>query len=688
MQDNAAQIAWLLEEQNGRLRLLLPNRRELSIHASRLLPWSGPAQPGVDGREAAVGLLLRHRELREKQAASLDVVELWHMAQGEMTRASALWMAELGHSAPDVDTIAACGHALLECKTHFKFQSPEFEIFPEETVARRVAEQNAKRLREELNGQGNAWLQLLWEVHAKKRRDLPEANLSPDVADTLRALILRRIADPEQDEDAAQWRLLTRNLPEDPLLPLHLAQAWGLRPPHYNFWMDRADYPPGDAWAEVHARIIETLVRDAAGADLPDADTPFISVDNATTRDIDDAFSVSSLPEGGWQLELALACPALHWPFAADLDRAVMHRATSIYLPEATHHMLPERLALEAYALTQHTPRPALVVRCAVAPDGAVRSCTPFVARIRIAANLTYDKVEAALDGRDSAAAVWAEPLRLALDLARTRQAGRLERGAVIIERPDPQFVLTPQGDGPDAPLLVELLEEPQTPKAHLVVSEFMILANAELAGWMLARDMPLLYRTQDVPVPREYAGVWHKPHDIARVVRALAPASLETAPRPHAGLGEEVYAPTTSPLRRYPDLINEAQIVSCLQTGAPRWSRKELDEMLVGLNPRLDAAGQVQRMRPRYWKLLYIQQQGDKAWWPAVITDENEAFVSISLPREQMSLRARRNLFGDRTRLGQEIEVRLHKVYPLHNDVQIAEVREPSGSPGPCPGP
>ena len=73
-----------------------------------------------------------------------------------------------------------------------------------------------------------------------------------------------------------------------------------------------------------------------------------------------------------------------------------------------------------------------------------------------------------------------------------------------------------------------------------------------------------------------------------------------------------------SSPLRRYPDMINEAQIIHFLETGKPRWTREELDALLPLLNTHLDAAGQVQRFRPRYWKLLYFRQQGDKKWWPA----------------------------------------------------------------------
>ena len=136
------------------------------------------------------------------------------------------------------------------------------------------------------------------------------------------------------------------------------------------------------------------------------------------------------------------------------------------------------------------------------------------------------------------------------------------------------------------------------------------------------------------------------------------------------------MYAPSTSPLRRYPDMINETQIISLLRDGKPRWGKEELDTLLPLLNAHLDAAGQVQRFRPRYWKLLYFKQQGDR-WWPAVITDENDAFVTVNMPKEQMIVRARRQFFGERAHPGQELEIRLGKVHPLQNDFQLLETRE-----------
>ncbi len=676
MQGNSPQIAWVLEEQNGRLRLLLPNRRETSLQAARILPWPGPAYDSGCSRDKALEILERHKSRRE--VANVDPLELWEMAHGEVEQAPAQWFAELALSDPDMDAVAACGHALMQAKTHFKFNPPNFEVYSEAVVANRIAEQEAARKREELVNKGSAFIRLLWDIHLKKNSSSPQKaadGLESGVRERLRHTILCRIADPETTEDDGLWKLMIKGLPDDPFMPLHLAQAWGLVEPHHNYWMDRAGYAPGDGWSAEHREELDALLGEAEHDEQLEPtfpDRPIISIDAPTTRDVDDAFFIAPRPEGGWNVTLALACPAFRWNFDGKLDKAVFNRATSIYLPEATHHMLPEALGTGAYSLLAQKTRPALLIECAIGSDGLAISCEPRLGYARLAANLSYEACEAALNGEENAASPYAEQLRQALALAETHQARRIERGAVIIERPDQIIELEGSGEN----VAVSLAEDAPAPKAHLLVSEMMVLTNAALAAWAGERGVTLLHRTQDVALPKECSGIWKTPLDIARVVKALAPAVLETSPRPHAGLGEPVYAPSTSPLRRYPDMINETQIISMLRDGKPRWSKEELDALLPLLSARLDAAGQVQRFRPRYWKLLYFRQQGDR-WWPAVITDENDAFVTVNLPREQMIVRARRQFFGERAHPGQELEIRLGKVHPLHNEIQLVETRE-----------
>ena len=228
--------------------------------------------------------------------------------------------------------------------------------------------------------------------------------------------------------------------------------------------------------------------------------------------------------------------------------------------------------------------------------------------------------------------------------------------------------------EGQGAQTRVSIEPGHETPDSQPLVAEMMILASAAVAQWAAEREIPMLHRTQDVALPREYAGVWKEPQDMTRIMRALIPSSLEVQARPHAALGLARYTPMTSPLRRYPDLINEAQLLHWLTHGTPRWDSEALSTLLVSLNAVLDAAGQVQRFRPRYWKLLYFRQQGDKVWWDGVVTEENDMFVNVSLPAQGMYVRGKRRMFDERTCPGMAVQVRIGRVHPLYNEIQILE--------------
>lgn len=681
LQGNEVQIAWVMEEQKGKLRLFLPNRRETNLAAARILPWAGPAYAPGQSKDRMAELLAQHRERRKRLCAEVAPVELWEMAQGEVASASALWLAELAYAEPDADSVAACGRALLQCKTHFHFQPPEFEIYSAATVDARMRAEEAARQREAMVCGGAEWFRSLWEARVSKK-PAPNPNAAPEepVRSRLARLLRSRITDPESTEDEALWKQVTRGLPDDPFLPLLLAAAWGLVPPHYNYWLDRADYAPGAAWEEAFCEETNAFVAAVADASRlpPPCEERFISIDSESTKDIDDAFTIAAASDGGWEVQVALACPAWFWNFESPLAKAVANRATSLYLPEGNYHMMPVALSEGAFSLFAGERRPALLAGVHVAPDGTLGAPNFRVAAVSLAQNLTYPDCDAVLEsGAENAAAPYARELRLAWEMARSRLDYRISQGSVIIERPELDIALEGEGEN----VKVSIREHEAAPKSQLLVAELMILANAALAAWAVERGVPLLFRTQDVTVPKEYAGVWRSAPDIARVARSLVAASLDVRPRPHAGMGLAAYSPVTSPLRRFSDLVNEAQLLSVLASGKPRWNEAQLSELLLALSARLELVGQVQKLRPRYWKYVYLQQQaklhGEECCWKAEVAEENDMWVNVSLPEVQLTFRGKRSLFGEKIFPGQELRVRLGKVNPLRAEAVILAVRE-----------
>lgn len=700
MQGNRPVSAWVQEERSGQLRLLTITKREAKVAASRLLPWIGPQYPADTSRQGIQDALEHHRAEREKIRASIDTHMLWDMAQSDIHQAEAFWFAELLWSDPDIDHMAAMGQALLEDKIRFKFAPPFFEVFDAEQVILRAEKLEREERQKELALHGAAFFKLLHETARNHAVLTPDRIPDSIPADELKRILLNRLADPESSEDENTWKMLVKDLSakdvsQDEHLPLLLATAWGLVPEHYNFWLDRAGYTAGDAWSTGFSAPINKVMNEAKAFAKTNAapvlTAPLVSIDPSSTRDWDDAFGVSLRPKGGYTLHVALACPAPFWPFGSELDRAVLRRASSLYLPEAEYFMMPETLCLNAFSLKADTPAPTLLLTQELSAEGDVLSMRVELASISAAANLRLPDTESVLAAAahhaaetaplpENPAAPFAPMLRHARSLASVLQRKRIAQGAVITERPETHVSLIT--DNGFIQVQVETLME--CVESQTTVGEIMILANQSLAQWAVEHCIPIIHRSQDVTIPKDFSGVWNREEDIARVLKSMPPSLFGLEPKRHAALGVPVYGSFTAPMRRYADLTNESQIASFLTSGKARLSHDELASLLPLVNARADAVTQVQRARPRYWKLLFYQQQeqdarkqGGRKYWDAVITEENSHFCGVMLNCGKLYLRGPRALFAEKAMPGDPVQVRLGKINPLYNEIQLMEVLE-----------
>ncbi len=696
LQDNEAHIAWVLEEAAGRLRLLTRTRREVKLPAARLLPWSGPDYPPGATREEIQHRLEALEARRREIMSEVNALELWDMAQGEVERAPAEWFASLLWQEPGSNELAAMGRALINAKTHFKFQPPDFEIHPADKVEAKLSKGREDKERESVISGGHQLFTALWGRIKSGQPPLPAGggplpesrNLDPEVAARLREVLLAQVAGRsssggEHDALGKFWESLKKSLPDIPHLALQLAQAWGVLPPHYNYQLDEVGYAWGDEWADAFAGEIAAQKEQFAALALSAEQgaavdpTPFVSIDAATTRDIDDAFFVrpAELPDGGagYLAAITLARPTLAWDFGAELDREVMSRVTSLYLPEGSGHMMPETLGTGLFSLTEGAPKPALVAEFLLDARGEIVETRPRLTWVKIARNVTYETAQAALEAgpQDPAGD---EQICLAGKIATLLFERRLERGAVVIERPEPSVEL--EEPGAEGEVRVRIQTRQPSPDAELLVSEFMILANCGLACWAREVGVPLLHRTQDIALPTDAQGVFRDPVDIFRVVKLLASPVLECTPRRHAALACEAYATLTSPIRRYVDFLNMAQVQAFLATGAPRLDRSQLEALIPLLSARIQEVGQIQRFRPRYWKLAYLAQNRRERF-PAVVVDESGPYPTLSLPDVQITVRLPRNMLGDKVYPGMAAEVVFGRIDPLTNELKVLEARE-----------
>lgn len=660
-------ISCVLEVMDKQVRVLNKNKRLLKLPWTRILPWTGPLLAAQSSRQTILEELQKHEQTRTELQSGLDPLELWAMLQEELNQVSVHWLASLLWQEPNEDQIAALGRSLLQYKTYFKFLPPKFRPNDADTVQARLQEQEQARRKNLILAQGQAFLQALWARNAQGHKaQLPEIN--PEVQQELKSLLFKGIADPEDNEFQEYWKQLCKGLPDNPHLPLVLAQYWGLLPEHYNHLLDKAGYIWADHWAQEFAPEIHRQQEEFCRLQQKPEELGLYSIDSSSTRDIDDAFCLQLAPGTGYELQLAVACPVLGWDFESALDRAVAHRFSSLYLPEGSAHMLPESLGTELFSLYAGQPKPVLLLNLSLDRAGVLQETHLRLTWTSLQDNLTYAGVEASLQQESSY-----PELAQALELARLLRSQRISQGAVIIEQEEPRIQLQ-QEQGK----VQVLLHEPKLhPLAQIMVSEFMILANQALALWAKEQDLPLFYRTQDIQLSREFAGVWKDPVQIFQVMREMSGSRLDNRPRPHASLGLQAYAPVTSPLRRYSDFINLAQAVHFLQKGRPLFKAQDLERKMPYLSSRAQEIAKIQKFRTRYWKLLYLQTWCKHRTWPGVVVSEEGSLVTVFLYREQLLLRAPAQLFGEKIVPGKLFQLKLGKIDPLNNEIKILDAWE-----------
>jgi exoribonuclease-2 len=161
------------------------------------------------------------------------------------------------------------------------------------------------------------------------------------------------------------------------------------------------------------------------------------------------------------------------------------------------------------------------------------------------------------------------------------------------LRRADPSLV----GTEPTGEEEVEISTRMRGAPLDLIVAEAMILANSTWGNWMAEMGVPGIYRSQASLAP----GV-----KVRMGTRAL----------PHAGIGVPSYAWSTSPLRRYTDLVNQWQIIACARHGktaalvAP-FKPKDADlfSIISAFDTAYSAYNNYQNGMERFWTLRYLQQ-------------------------------------------------------------------------------
>jgi ribonuclease R len=324
-------------------------------------------------------------------------------------------------------------------------------------------------------------------------------------------------------------------------------------------------------------------------------DIPLVTIDGADARDFDDAVWAARDEEhdGGWQVLVAIADVAWYVRPGDALDRAAETRGNSVYFPDRVVPMLPEALSNELCSLKPGVERACMAVHLWLDRDGRVHRHRFQRGLMRSAARLTYEEVQAAIDGRPN------ETTRPLLDGVlqplygawRAFDRARQQRGTLDLDLPERRILLDPGGR-------VARIEPRRRLDSHRLIEEFMIAANVAAAEELEQLHQPCMYRVHDQPDPAKLAalstfldgigihgltlarGQSVRPRhfsDILRraagtpyatlvselVLRSQAQAVYSPVNLGHFGLALKRYAHFTSPIRRYADLLVHRALIA-----------------------------------------------------------------------------------------------------------------------------
>ncbi|MDX9699686.1 MAG: RNB domain-containing ribonuclease [Rhodocyclaceae bacterium] len=385
----------------------------------------------------------------------------------------------------------------------------------------------------------------------------------------------------------------------------------------------------------------------ADGHELPLADVAAFSIDDATTTEIDDAFSISPREGGGWRIGIHIAAPALGFERGSALDGIARKRLSTVYMPGNKITMLPDQV-VDAFTLQAGRTCPAVSLYLDVSPALAILGHESRVERIPMVANLRLHELEPLFNDDTLAQGLpdfaWRDELKLLWDLATVLEAGRGKTGTAPAQT-DFSFYVDWHTRTDDGPGYVTISQRERGSPLDKLVSELMILANATWGKLLDQAGIPGLYRVQNGGKVR-----------------------MSTHAEPHDALGVDCYAWSSSPLRRYVDLVNQWQIVSVLLERPPAFAPRSADLMAAMRDFELTYAayGEFQRQMERYWCLRWLRQHAHSQAEARVLRDNVVRFEAIPLVIKVHSLPPQ--LPGSRVRLAVEgsdlIDVELETRY------------------------
>jgi exoribonuclease-2 len=334
------------------------------------------------------------------------------------------------------------------------------------------------------------------------------------------------------------------------------------------------------------------------------------AIDDEGNKDPDDAISID-----GNKIWVHIADVASLVTPDSPLDNHAQAMCANLYLPEKTVKMLPEKIT-SLFGLGLKEISSALSFGMTLDDDGQLNDIEIVPTLIKVT-RLTYQQAEHKLQS---------SPLKKIYNLIQKYQNYRRSRNCVFLTFPEVKIKVYEN--------IVSINQLPDL-RSRQLVTESMVMAGEASARFAYKRKIPFPYVSQPPPETIDH------PKDLAAMFayrKLLKPGETHTLPAPHSGLGLKMYSRSTSPLRRYIDLIAHQQLRAYI-------NNKQLmdDQTIVNRVGSYEALigniNKLERLSNLHWTLVYLHQ--NPTWQGrGIVVDIKDRFAVIIIPELGMETR------------------------------------------------
>ena len=368
----------------------------------------------------------------------------------------------------------------------------------------------------------------------------------------------------------------------------------------------------------------------APGTNIRDLrNLPWSSIDNDTSRDLDQIEVAERLPNGETKILVGIADVDTFVPKSSAIDDHAGKETTTVYTGVKNFPMLPEQLSTDASSLLEAGDKLSIVIEFVVGIGGVVHSGSVYQAIVRNKAQLTYNAVGAWLENTNGAPdKVAASPelqsqLKLQDEVAQALKNERYRHGALNIETIEVHPLMLNEK-------IVDVVKQEKN-RATELIEDFMIAANEVVARMLDSNKVSSIRRVVKTPerwprivelaakqggqlpgvpdskalndflIQRKAADPDHFPDLSLTVIKLMGPGEyvLERPGDPeqgHFGLAVEDYTHSTAPNRRFADLVTQRLIKAVLASQPAPYSNDELAAVALNCTLKEDAARKVER--------------------------------------------------------------------------------------------